>query len=119
MRRAAERSKRRAIRQVFDELGRMTPTQLRNELRRHRNGNVAQLLLYAWYPYGLPEPTPVGPKKYMYMCAVDWAHEMGEVPSTELYGSVESLREHKSCVDECGIVMVEVAFNGWVQKGKL
>lgn len=87
-------------------------------MHRHRNGDIAQLLLHAWHPDGLPEKEAPGPKKIMYMCAVDWAHELGQVSSTDLYSSVELLRKHRSCVDECGIVMVEVTFNKWIQQGK-
>ena len=76
------------------------------------------MLLHAWYPDGLPEKVAPGPKRIMYMCAVDWAHELGEVSSTDLYASVEALRKARSCVDECGIVMVEVTFNRWIQEGK-
>jgi len=56
----------------------------------------------------------------MYMCGVDWQHELCEAPDLEgkapLYTSVEELKRLRTCWEECGIVEVEVKVTQWVQK---
>lgn len=42
-----------------------------------------------------------------YMCMTDFAFELGKAV-VEIYPTEKSLLEHKKCVDECGMVMVEV-----------
>ena len=52
----------------------------------------------------------------VYMCATDWEWEIGEVlGSTPVYSSVKSLKDERSCVEECGIVEVEVKLSQWIQ----
>lgn len=44
-----------------------------------------------------------------YMCATDYDHELGVAPwGNGVYPSIEDLRRCRHCVDECGIVKVEV-----------
>jgi hypothetical protein len=59
----------------------------------------------------------------MYMCGVDWQHELCEAPDLEgrapLYSSVEELKRLRTCWEECGIVEVEIQVTKWVQKQDL
>jgi hypothetical protein len=51
-----------------------------------------------------------------FMCAVDFQFHLGEdVVPTRVYPDVETLREQRPCVAECGIVEVEVSVVQWVQ----
>lgn len=44
-----------------------------------------------------------------YCCLTDWTWEIGESwDGTEIYNSIESLRDARCCVDSCGIVKVRV-----------
>jgi hypothetical protein len=55
--------------------------------------------------------TPDRPKKEMilYMCGVDWRHELGEAAGgTPMYGSLADLVKHRKCVSECGVVRLRV-----------
>ena len=46
-----------------------------------------------------------------YMCKTDWDYEIGEAAGgTEIYASVEDLKNHRECVTSCGIVKVKVEF---------
>jgi hypothetical protein len=55
-----------------------------------------------------------------YMCAVDFQWELGEViDSTQVYASVESLKEQRSCWKRCGIVKVEVKLLQWEEPEKI
>ena len=43
------------------------------------------------------------------MCKTDFDWELGEaLGGTDLYSSIEDLRENRECVDTCGIVKVEI-----------
>lgn len=51
-----------------------------------------------------------------FMCATDFQFHLGDdmVP-TPVYPDVETLKAERPCVDECGIVEVEVTVIQWVQ----
>lgn len=52
-----------------------------------------------------------------YMCLTDYEHELGRADGgNKVYPSIENLREHKFCADECGIVEVEVKTRRIVQQ---
>lgn len=56
--------------------------------------------------------------KKVYVCGVDWQHEIGEEmakPDVVVYPSVESLKKHVSCWEECGIVELELKVIKWVE----
>lgn len=47
-----------------------------------------------------------------YMCTTDYECELGlNLHGNKIYPSVESLKEHKSCWEECGIVEVKVVYS--------
>lgn len=51
-----------------------------------------------------------------YMCLVDFEYELGMASGgVEVYSSVEDLREHRKCVDGCGIVEVMIRCRKIVQ----
>ncbi len=53
----------------------------------------------------------------LYVCGVDWQHELGEEmakPDVVMYPSVASLKKHRTCWKECGIVELSVKLNRWV-----
>lgn len=55
----------------------------------------------------------------LYVCETDWLHELGEemkTPDVVMYPSVASLKRHRSCWEECGIVELEVKLNRYVRK---
>jgi hypothetical protein len=52
----------------------------------------------------------------MYMCGTDYEHELGNI-DVKLYDSISSLRRDRPCVEECGIVEVNVSLVRWVQDG--
>ena len=44
-----------------------------------------------------------------YMCATDWYYELGYATGgNRVYASIEDLKSDRPCVEECGIVEVEV-----------
>lgn len=44
-----------------------------------------------------------------YMCEIDWRHELGEASGgNKVYGSLNDLKHHHTCWEECGVVEVEV-----------
>lgn len=49
----------------------------------------------------------------MYMCGTDYQIEIDHTNVT-LYPTVEQLKRDRKCVDECGIVAVNVEFGEWV-----
>lgn len=52
----------------------------------------------------------------VYMCAIDWQHELGEVSDyTKVYSSPQALKAQHSCWQECGIVEVEVKLTKWIE----
>lgn len=51
----------------------------------------------------------------VYICGVDWEHEIKDVPIT-IYPSVRALKKDRTCYHECGIVELEVKVKKWVQE---
>ena len=44
-----------------------------------------------------------------YMCKTDWDYELGNAEDgNHVYPSIEALKKHHTCWEECGIVEVEV-----------
>lgn len=44
-----------------------------------------------------------------YMCKVDYEHHLeGDSHGTKVYGDLDSLRMHRPCVAQCGIVKVKL-----------
>lgn len=67
----------------------------------------------------IPYEHPATPREYginygarrvrVFMDKTDWDHEVGEAAGgNKVYASVDDLRESEKCVDECGIVEVEI-----------
>lgn len=49
-------------------------------------------------------------KKTGYMCKTDYEYELENAAGgVEIYSSVEDLKKHKKCWEDCGIVEVELA----------
>lgn len=47
-----------------------------------------------------------------YMCGTDFQYELGAASGgNRIYPSVENLKEHQKCWEECGIVEVKVTLN--------
>lgn len=56
--------------------------------------------------------------KYGYMCQTDFNWELGEAcGGTEVYCSVEDLKQERKCAQSCGIVKVKVELVEIVDKG--
>jgi len=54
-------------------------------------------------------------EKYVYVCGVDWQHELGEASGgNKVYPSVEDLKRHVSCWVDCGIVKIKMSNAEWV-----
>lgn len=55
-----------------------------------------------------------------YMCGVNWQHDLlSGNNSVDVFPSEAALRKNKRCVDECGIVEVEMRVRRWVQPQNL
>lgn len=57
-------------------------------------------------------------KMTLYLCGVDWQHELGEAADgTKVYPSLQALKKYRTCWDECGVVKVSVTFEDieWVE----
>lgn len=55
-----------------------------------------------------------------FMCGVDWEHEIGQnCHGIAIYRSESDLRANRTCVDECGIVEVEVRIVRTVREGTI
>lgn len=56
--------------------------------------------------------------KYLYICGVDWQHEVGEVLYIEgkmpFYSSVSELKKSKPCWKTCGIVKIKLKLDSWI-----
>jgi hypothetical protein len=64
-----------------------------------------------------PHPRAMGLADSGFMCKVDFDCELGAAAGGVLvYPSLADLRKHRSCVVECGIIEVKVAFLGVVQE---
>lgn len=55
--------------------------------------------------------------KTLYLCGVDWQHEIGHASDLEgkmpLYSSLKRLKAERKCWKECGIVALEVTEKTW------
>jgi hypothetical protein len=52
-----------------------------------------------------------------YMCKTDWECEMGMASGgNAIYPSIEDLKEHRSCIGQCGIVEVKTFFSKVIQE---
>jgi hypothetical protein len=53
--------------------------------------------------------------KSLYVCGVDWQHEIGNVKgwSGPVYGSVEECKKFSKCWEQCGIVEVQMTLVKW------
>lgn len=55
-----------------------------------------------------------------FMCKTDFDHHLfNDVKGTRIYPSVEALRADRGCIDECGIVKVEIKQTELVLEGTL
>lgn len=62
--------------------------------------------------------TDLRPVRTGFMCKVDFDLELGAaVGGNSVYGSAEDARKHRQCIDECGLVEVEVRLKQVVQEG--
>lgn len=51
-----------------------------------------------------------------FMCATDFQFHLGEdIVPTMVYRDIKTLRKERTCVDECGIVEVEVSVVAWAK----
>ncbi len=49
-------------------------------------------------------------KKVAYLCKTDYDYELGNASGgCKLYSSIEDLKKHLSCWEECGVLEVEVS----------
>ena len=61
-----------------------------------------------------------GIKRVGYMCKTDFDYELGHAAGgNRIFATVEDLKEWFPCVDECGIVKVEVSLINNVSGGEL
>lgn len=52
-----------------------------------------------------------------YMCKTDFDHHLGfDMDGTTSYPSIEALKKARPCVEECGIVEVEVTLRKVIQE---
>lgn len=58
--------------------------------------------------------SPKKETKTFYLCGADWQEDTSEA-SVILYKSIESLKKHNPCVEQCGIVKLEIEVT-WIQK---
>lgn len=57
--------------------------------------------------------------KYIYICGVDWQHELGEVTDfTPAYSTIKDLKRQRDCWKNCGIVRLKVSLDKWVTPQK-
>lgn len=65
-----------------------------------------------------PDSTEKPKSRTGFMCKIDFDHELGNAyGGNTIHPSVESLKEHHTCADECGIVEVEVRLINVISKG--
>jgi len=54
-----------------------------------------------------------------YMCKVDWDHELGSaLGGNRIYPSAKNCIEDRGCINECGMVEVEVRLRRVVRRGR-
>lgn len=59
-------------------------------------------------------------KKIGYMCKTDYEwHLEVDRHAVEIYTSIDSLKKHKSCFSECGIVQVSIELVKVEEKGTI
>lgn len=54
--------------------------------------------------------------KKAYMCGVDFQHELNHPCMTPVYSTLKTIKQHRACINECGIVEVEIKVKRWVKK---
>lgn len=54
-------------------------------------------------------------KVKVYVCGVDWQHEIGEASDVKMYASVADLKRSRTCWKSCGIVELEVKLSKWIE----
>lgn len=52
--------------------------------------------------------------KKVYVCGVQWQHEVGECNDIIMYADIEVLKAKKTCWESCGIVELDVSLSKWV-----
>jgi hypothetical protein len=57
-------------------------------------------------------------KRIIYVCGVDWQHELGETTCVT-YASLHSLEKESACTQTCGAVRCEVRLLDWEIPQKL
>lgn len=101
----------------------------------HQLVNETRLLIAEWLigwavkvsPPGHPESVPIavaahhvamGMQRTAYLCATDWEFEL-EFASDgcKIFPSPEDAAQHMNCVNECGLVEVDVMFRRLVNSG--
>lgn len=55
-------------------------------------------------------------KGYMCMITFDWEAGLGGAPKVSVYSDLEELRKAHNCIDNCGIVEVEIVFKKVIKK---
>lgn len=57
----------------------------------------------------------------VFVCGVDWQHEIGEAGDNILYEKLDRLRHHQSCTGFCGIVKLKAVLSliEWVEPQNL
>ncbi len=56
--------------------------------------------------------------KYAYMCKVDYDYHIGEdYNPVKMYCNLDSIKHHRKCVSQCGIVKIKIELEEIVQKG--
>lgn len=54
-----------------------------------------------------------------YMCLIDWKYEAGNnMLGNRIFYSIDSVKEFRSCVEDCGIVKVKLSFVEVIQEEK-
>lgn len=51
---------------------------------------------------------------YVYVCGIDFQTEIDAIPTT-VYPSLESIKHHRDCWGQCGIVRLRVNLDEWVE----
>ncbi len=73
-------------------------------------------LFYRWYKAIQSEKDTIT----AYMCLVDWKYEVPyNSAGNRIYYSLDAIKEQRSCVDECGIVELEVTFVKAIQPERM
>jgi hypothetical protein len=77
----------------------------------HQSNEVwCEYCLKLWkeaYEKGVKEGTQV---KTGYMCKTEYYHELGSnTHASQIFSSIESLKQHKECWSDCGIVEIEIS----------